>query len=48
MPKTLAELVTASKKLQADGKVKFGYVGGMYAAEEQLGRPASGPEARHE
>jgi hypothetical protein len=23
------ELVTASKKLQADGKVKFGYVGGM-------------------
>jgi ABC-type glycerol-3-phosphate transport system substrate-binding protein len=29
VPKTLAELVTASKKLQADGKVKFGYVGGM-------------------
>lgn len=29
VPKTLAELVTVSKKLQADGKVKFGYVGGM-------------------
>jgi ABC-type glycerol-3-phosphate transport system substrate-binding protein len=28
VPKTLADLVTASKKLQADGKVKFGYVGG--------------------
>src|SRR6478752_4113475 len=31
VPKTLAELVTASKKLQAEGKVKFGYVGGMSA-----------------
>jgi ABC-type glycerol-3-phosphate transport system substrate-binding protein len=29
VPKTLEQLVTASKKLQADGKVKFGYVGGM-------------------
>jgi ABC-type glycerol-3-phosphate transport system substrate-binding protein len=29
VPKTLEELVTMSKKLQADGKVKFGYVGGM-------------------
>ena len=29
VPKTLEELVTFSKKLQADGKVKFGYVGGM-------------------
>ena len=29
VPKTLDELVTMSKKLQADGKVKFGYVGGM-------------------
>ena len=29
MPKTLEELVTVSKKLQAEGKVKFGYVGGM-------------------
>jgi len=29
VPKTLEELVTVSKKLQADGKVKFGYVGGM-------------------
>src|SRR5246127_323834 len=29
VPKTLDELVTVSKKLQADGKVKFGYVGGM-------------------
>jgi ABC-type glycerol-3-phosphate transport system substrate-binding protein len=28
VPKTLDELVTMSKKLQADGKVKFGYVGG--------------------
>src|SRR5262245_38941155 len=27
-PTTLDELVTMSKKLQADGKVKFGYVGG--------------------
>jgi ABC-type glycerol-3-phosphate transport system substrate-binding protein len=29
VPKTLAELVETSKKLQAAGKVKFGYVGGM-------------------
>jgi ABC-type glycerol-3-phosphate transport system substrate-binding protein len=29
VPKTLEQLVTTSKKLQADGKVKFGYVGGM-------------------
>ena len=29
VPKTLEQLVTFSKKLQADGKVKFGYVGGM-------------------
>jgi ABC-type glycerol-3-phosphate transport system substrate-binding protein len=29
VPKTLAELVTVSKALQAAGKVKFGYVGGM-------------------
>ena len=29
VPKTLAALVETSKKLQADGKVKFGYVGGM-------------------
>ena len=29
VPKTLEQLVTVSKKLQADGKVKFGYVGGM-------------------
>ena len=29
LPKTFDELVTISKKLQADGKVKFGYVGGM-------------------
>src|SRR5437870_272780 len=29
VPKTLEQLVTMSKKLQADGKVKFGYVGGM-------------------
>jgi ABC-type glycerol-3-phosphate transport system substrate-binding protein len=29
VPKTFEELVTVSKKLQADGKVKFGYVGGM-------------------
>src|ERR1700757_9810 len=29
VPKTLAELVTTSKRLQADGKVKCGYVGGM-------------------
>ncbi len=29
VPKTWDELVTISKKLQADGKVKFGYVGGM-------------------
>ena len=28
VPKTLDELVTMSKKLQADGKVKFGYVAG--------------------
>ena len=28
VPKTLDELVTMSKKLQAEGKVKFGYVGG--------------------
>ena len=28
VPKTLDELVTVSKKLQADGKVKFGYVAG--------------------
>jgi ABC-type glycerol-3-phosphate transport system substrate-binding protein len=28
VPKTLEELVTVSKKLQAEGKVKFGYVGG--------------------
>ncbi len=29
VPKTLDELVTVSKALQAAGKVKFGYVGGM-------------------
>jgi ABC-type glycerol-3-phosphate transport system substrate-binding protein len=29
VPKTLAELVETSKKLQAANKVKFGYVGGM-------------------
>ena len=29
VPKTLDELVTTSKKLQATNKVKFGYVGGM-------------------
>ena len=29
VPKTLAELVTVSKALQAAGNVKFGYVGGM-------------------
>jgi ABC-type glycerol-3-phosphate transport system substrate-binding protein len=29
VPKTLEQVVTLSKKLQADGKVKFGYVGGM-------------------
>ena len=29
VPKTHAELVAMSKKLQADNKVKFGYVGGM-------------------
>src|SRR5229473_1154909 len=29
VPKTWAELVSVSKKLQAEGKVKFGYVGGM-------------------
>jgi len=29
VPNTWAELVSVSKKLQADGKVKFGYVGGM-------------------
>jgi len=29
VPKTLAEVVTVSKKLQAANKVKFGYVGGM-------------------
>ncbi len=29
VPKTLAELVTISKELQAANKVKFGYVGGM-------------------
>ncbi len=29
LPKTWAEMVTISKKLQAAGKVKFGYVGGM-------------------
>ncbi|CAN5343799.1 hypothetical protein BH10PSE6_BH10PSE6_00210 [soil metagenome] len=29
VPKTLAQLVETSKKLQADNKVKFGYVGGM-------------------
>src|SRR3982075_2592209 len=28
-PKTLEQLVSFSKKLQTDGKVKFGYVGGM-------------------
>ena len=29
VPKTLEQLVTFSKKLQADNKIKFGYVGGM-------------------
>src|SRR5712692_4522127 len=29
VPKTWGELVSVSKKLQAEGKVKFGYVGGM-------------------
>lgn len=29
VPKTLDELVTVSKKLQSEGKVKWGYVGGM-------------------
>ena len=29
VPKTWDEMVAVSKKLQADGKVKFGYVGGM-------------------
>src|SRR6266436_1866176 len=29
LPKTLDDLVKVSKKLQAEGKVKFGYVGGM-------------------
>lgn len=29
VPKTWAELVTVSQKLQKDGKVKWGYVGGM-------------------
>ena len=29
LPKTRADLVTLSKKLQAENKVKFGYVGGM-------------------
>ena len=29
LPKTLDDLVKISKKLQAEGKVKFGYVGGM-------------------
>ncbi len=29
VPKTWEELVTVSKKMQADSKVKFGYVGGM-------------------
>src|SRR5881397_1369166 len=29
VPKTLEQLVTMSKKLQADGKVKFGFVAGM-------------------
>jgi ABC-type glycerol-3-phosphate transport system substrate-binding protein len=29
VPKTLADIVTVSKRLQADGKVKWGYVGGM-------------------
>lgn len=29
VPKTRADLVTLSKKLQAENKVKFGYVGGM-------------------
>ena len=29
VPKTLTEMVELSKKLQAAGKVKFGYVGGM-------------------
>lgn len=29
VPKTWAELVTVSKRLQAEGKVKWGYVGGM-------------------
>ena len=29
LPKTWADMVTISKRLQAEGKVKFGYVGGM-------------------
>jgi ABC-type glycerol-3-phosphate transport system substrate-binding protein len=29
VPKTWADMVAISKKLQAEGKVKFGYVGGM-------------------
>ncbi len=29
LPRTLDDLVKISKKLQAEGKVKFGYVGGM-------------------
>ncbi|HJU30939.1 MAG TPA: extracellular solute-binding protein [Hyphomicrobiaceae bacterium] len=29
VPKTLEEVVTVGKRLQAEGKVKFGYVGGM-------------------
>src|SRR5712691_9758086 len=29
VPKTFAELVTASQRLQKEGKVKWGYVGGM-------------------
>jgi ABC-type glycerol-3-phosphate transport system substrate-binding protein len=29
VPKTLEEVITVGKRLQAEGKVKFGYVGGM-------------------